>query len=106
MDGSIDDPFAPIRMYQDIVAEMCGKIWSRAQKVNLRYRDSSEMSFKSQIEAIEQMKKTEATLRSKRVKKDTYDSDVINSIMANRTISSTLALMRLRIFEFKRCIRW
>ena len=41
------------------------------------------------------MKKAKATLRiyeiSKRVKKGTHDSDVINSILANQTMLSTLA---------------
>ena len=45
------------------------------------------------------MKKAEVTVRtykiSKRVKKRTYDSDVINSIMANQTTSITLAFLNV-----------
>ena len=55
------------------------------------------MAFKSRSELIEDTKQAEATLRtyeiSKRVKKGTKDSDVINSIMANQTTSSTLAFL-------------
>ena len=67
------------------------------EKVNHKYRDLTKMAFKSRSVVIEQMEKTEATSRtydqiSKRAKKGTYNSDVINSIMANQTASSTAFL--------------
>ena len=55
MDTSIDDLFAPIRTYQDIVTGMCRNICSRPQKVNQKYRNLTEMPFKSRSEVIEQM---------------------------------------------------
>ena len=55
------------------------------------------MTFKTQVEAIEHMKRAETILRTyeilKRVKKGSFDNEVITSIMENQTTTHTLSVV-------------
>ena len=100
------------------MTEMCNCIWPRPNIMNKNYRDrdlteNSEKSFKTRVEVVETAKKAEAIVRlcemSKRVKKGTHDTDVINFIMNNQQTSITLThlvMEKSRIQELYRMIDW
>ena len=57
MNSLLEDPFAPIRTYQNIMTEMCTCLWSRPNIVDKIYRDLTEKSFKTKAVVPETAKK-------------------------------------------------